>query len=137
MKYLKYLCIGFLSVFMLCGCEEQYSDSNYCRCYCYASSYYSYVEVSSNYYGHYQIFPNETFEVGILYSRTNSTPDFNQSGTMTKSQNVKSESGGYLGTTKFYYSDMNLVSKKEYYVRGYIRNKSSIVYSDIKTFTAP
>ncbi len=132
MKYLKYLCIGFLSVFMLCGCEEQYGGRYYVGCY--AWSYSSYVEVSGPSYNY---FPNESFEVGILYSRTNSTPDFNQSGTMNKSQNVKSNSRGDLGDTWFYYSDMNLVSKDRYYVRGYIRNKSGIVYSDIKTFTAP
>lgn len=129
MKYLKYLCIGFLSVFMLCGCEEQYSDRYYVSCYTWSSSY---VEVS----GSNRHFPNESFEVGILYSRTNSKPDFNQSGTIDKRQNVKSDSRGYL-TTMFYKSDMNLVSKEEYYVRGYIRNKSGIVYSEIKTFYAP
>lgn len=135
MKYLKYLCIGFISVFMLCGCEEQYGGSRYyVRCYVGSYSWSSsYVEVSgsSNRY-----FPNESFEVGILYSRTNSKPDFNQSGTIDKRQNVKSDSRGYL-TTMFYKSDMNLVSKEEYYVRGYIRNKSGIAYSDIETFTAP
>lgn len=133
MKYLKYLCIGFISVFMLCGCEEQYGGSRY-YVKCYAWSYYSsYVKVYGPSYEH---FPNESFEVGILYSRTNSTPDFNQSGTIDRRQNVKSDSRGNLETT-FYMSDMNLVSKDKYYVRGYIRNKSGIAYSDIDTFTAP
>lgn len=125
MKYLKILCISLFAVLLMSGCEEQYKGE---ALEVTLKTYDSYAKV----YADLDSKSGEIFEVGVCYSKT-SNPSYYSAQKVYK--NVIKQLYYSRISADFYYSEMNLSKNTTYYMRGYIKNKSGIVYSNQKQYT--
>ena len=125
MKCLKILCISLFAVLLMSGCEEQYKGEALKVTLGTSTSYaHVYAELSCD--------KDETFEVGVCYSKT-SNPSL-YSAQMVY-QYVIHQSYYSIISADFYYSEMNLSKNTTYYMRGYIKNNSGIIYSEQEKYT--
>ena len=126
MKCLKILCISLFAVLLMSGCEEQYKGAAL------RVNLYTYYTSGADLYAELSCDKDETFEVGVCYSKT-SNPSL-YSAQMVY-QYVKHQSYYSIISADFYYSEMNLSKNTTYYMRGYIKNNSGIIYSEQEKYT--
>ena len=127
MKYLKMLCISLFSVFLLSGCEEKYEGEAFNELQCFTYSDHVRVYVSRD-----NFLSGAEIEAGVCYS-TYSNPTYRNNRVARLV--IPDLSSSYPIDINIYYSGMNLTKGTKYYMRGYLKNETGIVYSNVDTYT--
>lgn len=127
MKCLKILCISLFAVLLMSGCEEQYKgEALRVELYTYTSDAHVYAELYCD--------TDEEFEVGVCYSKFSISPDYDYYDSKVY-QYVKPVGSYGIISVDFNYSKMYLSKNTTYFMRGYIKNNSGIIYSEQEKYT--